>query len=159
MSPTPSVEKDLGMGSQGMWQAMGGTGHVTGRWAVQRRSMAATGGMQGCGSCGGMRVDPWKKVRRLTVGAVAQAQRPHHQASWLGGAWHHLWKTSHSRVCGLGGVCKMMCTTLRCTRHIGRGSLLKWLCSPVWVGRFLVLTHINVNYGWAGWDSNHLYWC
>ena len=25
---------------------------------------------------------------------------------------------------------------LRCTRHIGRGSLLKWLCSPVWVGRF-----------------------
>ena len=113
MSPTPSVEKDLGIGSQGMWQAVGGTGHVTGRWAVQKRSMAATGGMQGCGSCGGMRVDPGKKVRRQTVGAVAQAQRPHHQASWLGGAWHHLWKTSHSRVFGLGGVCKMMCTTLK----------------------------------------------
>ena len=27
-------------------------------------------------------------------------------------------------------LCKMMCTA-------GRGSLLKWLCSPVWVGRSL----------------------
>ena len=75
--------------------------------------MTSQGMRQAGGSCGGMRVDPRKKVRRLTVGAVAQAQRPHHQASWLGGAWHHLWKTSHSRVCGLRGVWKMMCTTLK----------------------------------------------
>ena len=108
-----SIKKYLGIGSQGMYQAVGGTGHVTGRWTVQKRSMVATGGMQGCGSCGRIRVDPGKKVRCQIVGTVAQAQRPHHQTSWLGGAWHHLWKTAHSRVCGLGGVCKMMCTTLK----------------------------------------------
>ena len=46
---------------------------------------------------------------------------------------------------GIWNCVRWCAQPLRCTRHIGRGSLLKWLCSPVWVGRFLVQTGYEPN--------------
>ena len=92
--------------------------------------------------------------------------------TWRASSWvhikpqcfsHHLdcYANAMQMLCIDYWFCVRWCAQpLRCTRHIGRGSLLKWLCSPVWVGRFWLTQVMSPNAKrWKGsrdWVAGHV---